>query len=232
MRKIILTSYLFLAALAAVAAGRKADPVGRLAVSECGRFLQYADGRPFFWLGDTGWLLPERLDRDEAAYYLGRLADAGYNVVQVQVINAIPAFNAYGQMSMPRGFNFEGIDRPGVYSYKNMRIRIDFFPRPAAFNPVFDGTVLYFAADSLRMPLTCRGWKPADRFRPFGMQRGSKKLSDLFTDLKMDRVQKLAQPVIVDASGQIVCLPGLRIDDRFKIKAPTTVVGGASILSR
>lgn len=124
------------------------------------------------------------------------------------------------------------IDRPGVYSYRNMRIRIDFFPRPAAFNPVSDGTVLYFAADSLRMPLTCRGWKPADRFRPFGMQRGSKKLSDLFTDLKMDRVQKLAQPVIVDASGQIVCLPGLRIDDRFKIKAPTTVVGGASILSK
>lgn len=124
------------------------------------------------------------------------------------------------------------IDRPGVYSYKNMRIRIDFFPRPVAFNPVSDGSVLYFAADTLRMPLTCRGWMPADRFRPFGMKRGSKKLSDFFTDLKLDRLQKLSQPVIVDAAGQIVCLPGLRIDDRFKIKAPTTVVGGASILSR
>lgn len=122
------------------------------------------------------------------------------------------------------------IDRPGVYNFKGMRFRLDFFPRPAAFNPVSDGSVLYFAADRLRMPLTCRGWRPADRFRPFGMQRGSKKLSDFFTDLKMDRMQKLSQPVLTDAAGQIVCLPGLRIDDRFKIKTPTTVVAGVSIV--
>ena len=122
------------------------------------------------------------------------------------------------------------IDRPGVYNFKGMRFRLDFFPRPAAFNPVSDGSVLYFAADRLRMPLTCRGWRPADRFRPFGMQRGSKKLSDFFTDLKLDRMQKLSQPVLTDAAGQIVCLPGLRIDDRFKIKTPTTVVAGVSIV--
>ena len=95
-----------------------------------------------------------------------------------------------------------------------------------------DGSVLYFAADGLSMPLLCRGWRPADRFRPFGMRRGSKKLSDFFTDLKLDRIQKQAQPVLLDADGSIVCLPGLRIDDRFKIKTPTTVVAGVSILSR
>ena len=63
---------------------------------------------PFFWLADTGWLLPERLDRDEAEFYLSRCADAGYNVVQVQVINGVPAFNAYGQMSMTPDFDFGG----------------------------------------------------------------------------------------------------------------------------
>ena len=122
------------------------------------------------------------------------------------------------------------MDRPGVYDFKGIRLRLDFFPRPAAFNPRSDGSVLYLAADNLLMPLTCRGWRPADRFRPFGMKRGSKKLSDFYTDLKLDRIQKLAQPVITDASGQIVCLPGLRIDDRFRIKTPTTVVAGVSIL--
>lgn len=81
---------------------------GRLEVSENGRFLRHADGSPFFWLADTGWLLPERLDRDEAEYYLSRCADAGYNVVQVQVINGVPAFNAYGQMSMTPDFDFGG----------------------------------------------------------------------------------------------------------------------------
>ena len=72
---------------------------GPLAVSADGRFLQHRDGTPFFWLADTGWLLPERLNRDEAAYYLQRCAEAGYNVVQVQVLNDLPAWNVYGQSS-------------------------------------------------------------------------------------------------------------------------------------
>ena len=63
---------------------------GRLSVSANSRFLCHADSTPFFWLGDTGWLLPQRLDRDEAAFYLRRAAAAGYNVVQVQVLNGIP----------------------------------------------------------------------------------------------------------------------------------------------
>ena len=43
---------------------------GQLKVSKENRYLMNADGTPFFWLGDTGWLLPEKLNRDEAAYYL------------------------------------------------------------------------------------------------------------------------------------------------------------------
>ena len=31
---------------------------GRLKVSKENRYLMNADGTPFFWLGDTGWLLP------------------------------------------------------------------------------------------------------------------------------------------------------------------------------
>lgn len=70
-----------------------------LKVSENQRFLEYADGTPFFWLGDTGWLLPERLDANEAGGYLTRASEAGFNVVQVQVINGVPAQNIYGQYS-------------------------------------------------------------------------------------------------------------------------------------
>lgn len=138
MRRLMTILTLCLAALAVQAAGKKSDPVARLKVSQCGRFLQYADGRPFFWLGDTGWLLPERLNRDEAAYYLDRLAAAGYNVVQVQVVNGIPAFNAYGQMSMPDGFNFDGIDRPGVYGYWD---HMDYIIDQAGRRGIFVGMV-------------------------------------------------------------------------------------------
>lgn len=90
---------------------------GNLKVSENGLYLQHEDGTPFFWLGDTGWLLPERLDRDEVAYYLSQTADAGYNVVQIQVINAVPAFNVYGRLSHPDGWNLDAVSVPGEYGY-------------------------------------------------------------------------------------------------------------------
>ena len=41
----------------------------RLVVSENNRFLQYENGRPFFWLGDTAWLLFKNLDRAELRVY-------------------------------------------------------------------------------------------------------------------------------------------------------------------
>ncbi len=72
---------------------------GRLVVSDNHRYLMHQDGTPFFWLGETAWLMPQRLNRDEVAFYLSRCADEGYNVVQVQVLNALPSYNIYGQSS-------------------------------------------------------------------------------------------------------------------------------------
>jgi len=74
---------------------------GRLKVSDSQRYLMFENGKPFFWQGETGWLLPERLDRAEAEYYLQRCREAGYNVVQIQVIDGVPAYNIYGQPSHP-----------------------------------------------------------------------------------------------------------------------------------
>ena len=74
---------------------------GRLTVSDNQRFLMHENGTPFFWQGETGWLLPERLDRAEAEWYLQRCREEGYNVVQIQVIDGVPAINIYGQPSHP-----------------------------------------------------------------------------------------------------------------------------------
>ena len=70
---------------------------GKLVVSEEGRYLKHENGAPFFWLGETGWLLPERLNRDEAEYYLEQCKRRGYNVIQVQTLNNVPSMNIYGQ---------------------------------------------------------------------------------------------------------------------------------------
>ena len=68
----------FLAALLCVLSpAPAADRPGvlpRLKVSENRRFLVTAEGRPFFWLGDTAWELFHRLNREEAERYLARRA--------------------------------------------------------------------------------------------------------------------------------------------------------------
>jgi len=110
----------------------------QLRVSDNQRYLQYADGRPFFWLGDTGWLLPERLDRSEAEFYLMKCRLAGYNVVQVQVVDGVPAYNIYGQPSLVDGWNFSGIDRKGIYGYWD---HLDYIIDVARQNGIYIGMV-------------------------------------------------------------------------------------------
>ncbi len=68
----------------------------KLRVSANHRFLQHENGKPFFWLGDTGWLLFTKLNREEAVKYLSNRAKKGFNVIQAMVIHSFPAINIYG----------------------------------------------------------------------------------------------------------------------------------------
>ena len=61
----------------------------RLQVTPNGRFLQYADGAPFFYLGDTAWELFHRLDLDEATRYLTNRAAKGFTVIQAVVLGEL-----------------------------------------------------------------------------------------------------------------------------------------------
>ena len=113
---------------------------GPLRVSAEGRYLCNGDSTPFFWLGDTGWRLPERLDRDEAAHYLSTCSRAGYNVVQVQTVNGVPAVNVYGKLSMPDGFDFSSIESApaGDYGYWD---HMDYIVDTARDNGIYIGMV-------------------------------------------------------------------------------------------
>ena len=111
---------------------------GKLRVSDNQRYLQFENGQPFFWQGETGWLLPERLDRAEAEWYLQSCAKAGYNVVQVQTIDGVPAYNIYGQMSNIDGWNFSYINRKGVYGYWD---HMDYIVDMAAQHGIYIGMV-------------------------------------------------------------------------------------------
>lgn len=73
--------------------------IAQLKVSENQRFLETADGKPFFWLGDTDWEMAHRLDRDEIKEFINTRSDQGFNVLQVVALaefNGIRQPNRYG----------------------------------------------------------------------------------------------------------------------------------------
>ncbi len=82
-------------------AARGAAPL--LQVSANHRFLTYADGRPFFYLGDTAWELFHRLNREETIEYLDARKAQGFTVIQAVAIgefdgDTVP--NAYGHLPL------------------------------------------------------------------------------------------------------------------------------------
>lgn len=69
-------------------------------VSENGRFLITENNEPFFWLGDTGWLLLNKANREEAIQYLEDRKEKGFNVIQVMVLHTVSAVNTYGDSAL------------------------------------------------------------------------------------------------------------------------------------
>jgi hypothetical protein len=64
----------------------QSQPLPRLEVSDNKRFLVTADGKPFFWLGDTAWELFHRLDREESERFLENRAKRRFTVIQAVVL--------------------------------------------------------------------------------------------------------------------------------------------------
>ena len=82
-------------------------------------------------------------------------------------------------------------------------------------------TVVDLDASSIRFPLTLRRVVEGDRFTPLGM-RGTQLVSDFLTNLKRNRFEKRNQLVLLDATGTILWVLGLRINDRFKLTPQST----------
>lgn len=82
--------------------------------------------------------MPERLNRDEVRFYLQKCKQAGYNVVQVQTINAVPAMNVYGKYSMVDGFVCNKADHSNEYGYWE---HMDYIIKIAEENGIYVGLV-------------------------------------------------------------------------------------------
>lgn len=71
----------------------RAAHLSPIAVHPEGHFLQTADGRPFFWLGDTAWELIHSTTPDESSYYLATRARQGFTVIQTVVLAEMNGVN-------------------------------------------------------------------------------------------------------------------------------------------
>lgn len=72
-----------------------------LRVSGNHRYLEYEDGSPFFYLGDTAWELFHRLSCEEADRYLANRAAKGFTVIQAVALAEL-----------------DGLDTPNAYGHK------------------------------------------------------------------------------------------------------------------
>lgn len=86
-----------------------------------------------------------------------------------------------------------------------------------------------FDADRLPLPLRWRHVRAADRFHPFGM-KGSRLVSDLFSDQKLAKHEREHWWLLCDAEDTVLWVSGLRADGRYAVSDTTQRVLLVSLL--
>lgn len=66
---------------------------GKLKVSASGHFLEFEDGTPFFYLGDTAWELFHRLNKKDTEKYLENRREKGFTVIQAVALAELDGLN-------------------------------------------------------------------------------------------------------------------------------------------
>jgi hypothetical protein len=79
-------------------------------------------GRPFFWLGDTAWLLGTKLKRDEVNRYMENRHQKGFTVVQMMVLPSVSSTNVYGDSALIN----KNVATPKVTSGHNYRDSVEY----------------------------------------------------------------------------------------------------------
>ncbi len=116
------------------------------------------------------------------------------------------------------------IPEPGTYRWtEEKKIRLRTYERETGFQPSRSPWTATLDAAKVAFPLLIRNVRQGDRFQPFGM-KGSKLISDYFTDIKLNLFEKEEKTVVVDANHNIVWLVGERTSELCKITENTQKV--------
>jgi len=114
------------------------------------------------------------------------------------------------------------IYREDILLHHPVRLMLEFLEKTPEIEIVKEKEIAYFDLALLQFPLILRHWKTGDKFIPFGM-KGSRKLSDYFSDLKLSKIDK--EKIWLLCSGDdIIWIVGERIDNRYCVTKTTQKV--------
>jgi tRNA(Ile)-lysidine synthase len=110
-----------------------------------------------------------------------------------------PAMPTTAQVILPTGGQFRLFEPPAP------AIEV----LAACPGPLPTGNHACFDVAQMKWPLCLRPWQPGDRMA-LRSGRGTRKLSDLLIDAKVPRRERSTLPLLCDAAGTILFVPGLR----------------------
>ncbi len=117
----------------------------------------------------------------------------------------------------PQKLSTYQIDMPKEIAIKEISMTLDI--KELSIGEIQDygngKNLIYIDAEKIKFPLIIRPRKEGDYLYPFGFGK-KKKLQDFFVDEKIPRDERDLIPII-ESEGNIVCIVGYRLDDRFKI---------------
>ena len=123
-----------------------------------------------------------------------------YDMISFHRMKLSPSAYTY---SMTAGDRLLVIPETGVTLHMELREASGVSLRPA------DEAEALFDLGKVKLPLTVRSRKPGDRMKVLGLN-GTKKVKDMFIDAKVPPSIRQLVPVVEDASGTVLWLPGVR----------------------
>lgn len=148
---------------------------------------------------------------------------------RINLPGGITGINNYGDIELSFGEdlrkNFDDnkyflyINKENIIEGLNLKVFLRLIQRDENIDFKEKPFVKYFDFDSPPKDIRLRTRRDGDRFTPFGM-KGSKKLKDLFIDLKVPKEERDSIPLIL-FDEEIAWIAGYRISDKFKVNKNT-----------
>ncbi|MBC8061503.1 MAG: tRNA lysidine(34) synthetase TilS [Clostridiaceae bacterium] len=142
--------------------------------------------------------------------------------------SAVNAINEYGDIIITKEENSSEIEKYETFLHINeenriqhigMNITLKLLHSEKKINFTDKPNIRNFDFDKVTGDIIVRNRKDGDKFSPFGM-KGTKKLKDLFIDLKVKKSERSKIPLICFGED-IAWIVGYRVSEKFKITSDT-----------